>query len=70
MTQLFVKDITFSRLTLLRAKAILKKSGSSVTWNDIILSLIEVTDKHENEFLIAMESKNGKTRTPKVILVK
>lgn len=53
---------TYSRLSVLRAKAIIEKDGISVTWNDVISAMADVVEQHKEEFIESVKKKPGKQR--------
>lgn len=63
MAQLPITDDTYSRLSVLKAKAIISKNGSSITWDDIISAQIDISNKHADEFVEFIKMKKGKSRS-------
>lgn len=62
MSQIPVSGVTYSKLNVLKTKSILYKQGISFTWNDIIEAMIEVANKHEQDFYSEISKQNGKRK--------
>ncbi|NCD06455.1 MAG: hypothetical protein EOL97_10070 [Spirochaetia bacterium] len=59
MSQIPVSQTTYSKLNILKTKAIVFNKGKSITWDTIIDTLIESANKNENDFL---NNTNGKRK--------
>lgn len=66
MAQIPINDSTYSRLSVSKAKSVIAKNGASVTWDDIISAQLDVCNNHPEDFITAVKSKAGKTRTVEV----
>jgi len=62
MIPISVKDVTYSKLNVLKTKSILHRKGVSLTWNNIIDALIETSNKNEIDFYSEIEKQHGKQR--------
>lgn len=65
MSQISIKEVTYSKLNVIKTKSILYKKGVSFTWDNIIDALINVANKNEEEFYIEINKQNGKRRKQK-----
>ena len=61
MSQIPISIITYSRFTMLKAKAIIEKE-SSVTWEEVISSACDLCNSNEEEFIKIIRLKVGKKR--------
>ena len=66
MAQVPISDNTYSRLSVLKAKSVIAKNGLTVTWDDIISSMCDVSSEHSDKFIEFVKVKQGKTRTVEV----
>lgn len=62
MAQIPIGNETFSRLNVLKAKAVLEREGYSTTWDNIIATMIDVSNNHSDEFVNIIKNKKGKLR--------
>jgi len=62
MSQIPVSNKTYSKLNVLKTKSIIHNEGSSLTWDNIIDSLIENANLNENQFLNLTTNKNGRKK--------
>lgn len=65
MSQISIKEVTYSKLNVIKTKSILYKKGVSCTWDNIIDALINVANKNEQEFYEEINKQNGKKRRQK-----
>ena len=63
MAQVPVSEHTYSRLNILKAKAVMVKYGKSATWADIVAAACDVCVTCPEVFKKAVQIKKGKTRT-------
>ncbi len=63
MAQVPVDEKTYSRLSVMKAKAVIEKGGNSVTWDDVISAACDVCDAYSEKFIEKVKLKKGKTRT-------
>lgn len=63
MAQIPISGNTYARLSILKAKSILAKDGSTVTWDSIISTMIDVCNMNSDDFLEAIKMTKGKSRT-------
>lgn len=50
MSQIPITPGTFSKLNVIKTKALVQRNGSCLTWNNLIETFIELSAKHEKEF--------------------
>jgi hypothetical protein len=62
MSQIPISTKTYSKLNVLKTKAIIHNKGISITWDAIVDSLIENANLNENQFLTITTNQNGKSR--------
>lgn len=63
MAQVPVNESTFSRLSVLKARSVIERSGNPVTWDDIVSAACDVCDMNPDYFIESVKTKKGKTRT-------
>ena len=62
MSQIPVKEVTYTKLNILKTKSIVYKKGLSITWDNIIDALIETANNNEQEFYNQISKQNGRKR--------
>ena len=65
MAQIPTTERTYSRLNVLKAKAIVERNGESVTWDNVISTLCDVAGNHNSEFVEFVKNKSGKQGSPR-----